>query len=150
MLLVIMTRNIKCPKCSRTSHATNSFETALNLNAKEGAEICIHQHKGELEQFVSIHNRSVSLFEPRPSWDMAPIRWPLSPEEIYQGIILDRGHSLQLRLYNDPDGTILTNVMKPIGLVCGGINLEYYFSRVDNIKWVRGTKLPHNVMGLLV
>ena len=38
--------------------------------------------------------------------------------------------------------------MRPIGLVCGGINLEYYFSRVDNIKMGAGTKLPHNVMGL--
>ena len=33
-------------------------------------------------------------------------------------------------------------------MVCGGINLEYYFSRVDNIKMGAGTKLPHNVMGL--
>ncbi|MGZ8541622.1 MAG: putative inorganic carbon transporter subunit DabA, partial [Chitinophagaceae bacterium] len=48
----------------------------------------------------------------------------------------------------DPEGNVLTNVMKPIGLVCGGINLEYYFSRVDNIKMGAGTKLPHNVMGL--
>jgi uncharacterized protein YbcC (UPF0753/DUF2309 family) len=32
--------------------------------------------------------------------------------------------------------------------VCGGINLEYYFSRVDNEKLGAGTKLPHNVMGL--
>ncbi|HMW25459.1 MAG TPA: Na-translocating system protein MpsB, partial [Ferruginibacter sp.] len=48
----------------------------------------------------------------------------------------------------DPDGSILAAVMRPIGLVCGGINLEYYFSRVDNIKLGAGTKLPHNVMGL--
>ena len=48
----------------------------------------------------------------------------------------------------DPDGAILSAVMRPIGLVCGGINLEYYFSRVDNIKMGAGTKLPHNVMGL--
>jgi uncharacterized protein len=32
--------------------------------------------------------------------------------------------------------------------VCGGINLEYFFSRVDNQKLGAGTKLPHNVMGL--
>ncbi len=38
--------------------------------------------------------------------------------------------------------------MKPIGPVCGGINLEYYFSRVDNHKLGAGTKLPHNVVGL--
>jgi uncharacterized protein YbcC (UPF0753/DUF2309 family) len=39
--------------------------------------------------------------------------------------------------------------MRPIGPVCGGINLEYYFSRVDNYKLGAGTKLPHNVMGLI-
>jgi uncharacterized protein YbcC (UPF0753/DUF2309 family) len=33
--------------------------------------------------------------------------------------------------------------------VCGGINLEYYFSRVDNYNLGAGTKLPHNVMGLI-
>lgn len=38
--------------------------------------------------------------------------------------------------------------MRPLGPVCGGINLEYYFSRVDNQKLGAGTKLPHNVMGL--
>ena len=39
--------------------------------------------------------------------------------------------------------------MKPIPPVCGGINLEYYFSRVDNQKFGAGTKLPHNVLGLI-
>ena len=33
--------------------------------------------------------------------------------------------------------------------VCGGINLKYYFSRVDNEKLGAGSKLPHNVMGLI-
>ena len=32
--------------------------------------------------------------------------------------------------------------------VCGGINLEYYFSRVDPHRLGAGTKLPHNVVGL--
>jgi hypothetical protein len=39
--------------------------------------------------------------------------------------------------------------MRPLGPVCGGINLEYFFSRVDNQKLGAGTKLPHNVMGLI-
>lgn len=30
-----------------------------------------------------------------------------------------------------------------------GINLEYFFSRTDNQKLGAGTKLPHNVMGLI-
>ncbi len=33
--------------------------------------------------------------------------------------------------------------------VCAGINLEYYFSYVDNPGWGCGTKLPHNVASLL-
>jgi len=48
----------------------------------------------------------------------------------------------------DPDGKLLVGIVKPLGPVCGGINLEYFFSRVDNQKLGAGTKLPHNVMGL--
>ena len=48
----------------------------------------------------------------------------------------------------DLEGNLLFGIMKPIGPVCGGINLEYFFSRVDNQKLGAGTKLPHNVMGL--
>src|SRR6185369_1132333 len=48
----------------------------------------------------------------------------------------------------DPDGKYLLNIMRPAAPVCGGINLEYFFSRVDNQKLGAGTKLPHNVMGL--
>jgi hypothetical protein len=33
--------------------------------------------------------------------------------------------------------------------VCAGIGLEYYFSVVDNDRYGCGTKLPHNVTGLV-
>jgi uncharacterized protein YbcC (UPF0753/DUF2309 family) len=48
----------------------------------------------------------------------------------------------------DPEGQYLFNILKAAAPVCGGINLEYFFSRVDNQKLGAGTKLPHNVMGL--
>ena len=48
----------------------------------------------------------------------------------------------------DPEGNLLLGIIRPIPPVCGGINLEYFFSRVDNQKLGAGTKLPHNVMGL--
>jgi uncharacterized protein YbcC (UPF0753/DUF2309 family) len=48
----------------------------------------------------------------------------------------------------DPTGKHLLNILRPAAPVCGGINLEYFFSRVDNNKLGAGTKLPHNVMGL--
>jgi uncharacterized protein YbcC (UPF0753/DUF2309 family) len=49
----------------------------------------------------------------------------------------------------DPDGKYLLNIVKAVAPVCGGINLEYYFSRVDNQRLGAGSKLPHNVMGLI-
>jgi uncharacterized protein YbcC (UPF0753/DUF2309 family) len=49
----------------------------------------------------------------------------------------------------DPDGKYLLGILNAAAPVCGGINLEYFFSRVDNQKLGAGTKLPHNVMGLI-
>jgi uncharacterized protein YbcC (UPF0753/DUF2309 family) len=65
-------------------------------------------------------------------------------------LFLDRRAFLNSYDYtSDPEGELLVNVIRPIGPVCGGINLEYYFSRIDNQKLGAGTKLPHNVMGLI-
>ncbi len=50
---------------------------------------------------------------------------------------------------DDNDCTILTRLMSAVVPVCGGINLEYYFSYVDSVGWGCGTKLPHNITSLL-
>ena len=128
------------------------FETALNLNAKERsrrfASINTRQRMEQVRK--AIHNRSVSLFEPRPELGHGTNTLAIiGRRRVTKGLFLDRRAFLNSYDYSiDPDGAILTGVMRPIGLVCGGINLEYYFSRVDNIKMGAGTKLPHNVMGL--
>lgn len=129
-----------------------NFETALSLNAKERSRrFSSINTKQELEQVrKAIHNRSVSLFEPRPELGHGTNTLAIiGRRQTTKGLFLDRRAFLNSYDYTtDVDGTILTAVMRPIGLVCGGINLEYYFSRVDNIKMGAGTKLPHNVMGL--
>lgn len=129
-----------------------NFETALNLNAKERSRrFASINTKQELEQVrKAIHSRSVSLFEPRPELGHGTNTLAIiGRRQTSKGLFLDRRAFLNSYDYTtDPDGAILTAVMRPIGLVCGGINLEYYFSRVDNIKMGAGTKLPHNVMGL--
>jgi uncharacterized protein YbcC (UPF0753/DUF2309 family) len=67
-----------------------------------------------------------------------------------KNLFLDRRAFLNSYDYTtDPSGELLANVIRPIGPVCGGINLEYYFSRIDNHKLGAGTKLPHNVIGLI-
>jgi uncharacterized protein len=129
-----------------------NFETALNLNAKERSRrFASINTKQELEQVrKAIHNRSVSLFEPRPELGHGTNTLAIiGRRQTTKRLFLDRRAFLNSYDYTtDPDGAILTAVMRPIGLVCGGINLEYYFSRVDNIRMGAGTKLPHNVMGL--
>jgi len=129
-----------------------NFETALNLNAKERSRrFASINTKQELEQVrKAIHSRSVSLFEPRPELGHGTNTLAIiGRRQVTKGLFLDRRAFLNSYDHTtDADGTILAAVMRPIGLVCGGINLEYYFSRVDNIKLGAGTKLPHNVMGL--
>jgi len=91
------------------------------------------------------------MFEPRPELGHGTnTLCIIGNRNITKGLFLDRRAFLNSYDHRiDPDGTLLTGVMRPIGLVCGGINLEYYFSRVDNYKFGAGTKLPHNVMGLI-
>ena len=47
----------------------------------------------------------------------------------------------------DPDGKILEGILLAIGPVGAGINLEYYFSTVNNERFGCGSKVPHNITG---
>jgi uncharacterized protein len=49
----------------------------------------------------------------------------------------------------DPDGKDLQFLLGALIPVCGGINLQYYFSRIDNEVYGAGSKLPHNIVSLL-
>ena len=48
----------------------------------------------------------------------------------------------------DPEGKILEGILLAVGPVGAGINLEYYFSTVNNERFGCGTKVPHNVAGM--
>ena len=129
------------------------FEAALDLNAWERSRrfFSINTKKGLRHVRNAIRRRSVSLFEPRPELGHGTNSLCfIGNRELTKGLFLDRRAFLNNYDYStDPDGKFLINVIKPIPLVCGGINLEYYFSRVDNYLLGAGTKLPHNVMGLI-
>ena len=49
----------------------------------------------------------------------------------------------------DGDGTVLERHLLTNGAVGAGINLEYYFSTVDNDRHGCGSKVMHNIAGLL-
>ncbi|MBL7766612.1 MAG: DUF2309 domain-containing protein [Chitinophagaceae bacterium] len=130
-----------------------SFDRALDMNAKERSRrfASISTRKNIRSIRRSILKRSVSMFEPRPELGHGTNTLCIvGRREMTQGLFLDRRAFLNSYDYRtDPDGHLLVGVMRPLGPVCGGINLEYYFSRVDNYRLGAGTKLPHNVMGLI-
>ncbi len=132
---------------------TQQFENALDLNAKERSRrFASINTKADIKHIrKQILKRSVSLFEPRPELGHGSnALCIIGRREISKNIFLDRRAFLNSYDYKtDPTGDILVNVISPIGPVCGGINLEYYFSRIDNQKLGAGTKLPHNLMGLI-
>jgi uncharacterized protein YbcC (UPF0753/DUF2309 family) len=67
-----------------------------------------------------------------------------------RGLFLDRRAFLvSYDPDTDADGTILARTLAAVGPVGAGINLEYYFSVVDRLGYGAGTKLPHNITGLI-
>jgi uncharacterized protein YbcC (UPF0753/DUF2309 family) len=129
-----------------------TFKKALDLNAKERSRrfMSIDTNQPAEKVHKKIIDRSVSLFEPRPELNHATnALCVVGRRNITQHLFLDRRSFLNsFNSQTDPDGKYLFNILKAAAPVCGGINLEYYFSRVDNRKLGAGTKLPHNVMGL--
>ncbi len=66
-----------------------------------------------------------------------------------RGIFFDRRAFLVSYDYRiDPEGTILENTLLNGGPVVAGINLEYYFSTVNNEEYGCGQKTLHNLTGL--
>jgi uncharacterized protein YbcC (UPF0753/DUF2309 family) len=67
-----------------------------------------------------------------------------------RGLFLDRRAFLvSYDPADDADGAILARTLAAVGPVGAGINLEYLFSTVDSIGYGSGTKLPHNITGLI-
>ena len=69
---------------------------------------------------------------------------------ITRGLHLDRRPFLNsYDPRQDENHAILERILAAVGPVGAGISLEYYFSSVDNERYGCGTKLPHNVTGLV-
>lgn len=95
--------------------------------------------------------RAEHLAEPRPEYGHSTNAVCIvGRRATTRGMFLDR--RAFLNSYDatlDPTDEALGRLLGAAIPVCGGINLEYYFSTVDNEGYGCGTKLPHNVTGLI-
>ncbi len=144
----------KLSAANLTQHRANEtvFGNALDKNAKERSRrfMSINTHLTPRAIHEQVKARSVSLFEPRPELNHATNALCIvGRRSLTKGVFLDRRAFLNsFDADVDPTGQYLLGILRAAAPVCGGINLEYFFSRVDNQKLGAGTKLPHNVMGL--
>lgn len=129
------------------------MEKALGRNAKErclkfvliDTEVTPEQAREE------VRRRSTGIFEPRPELNHATNAGAIvGRRALTRGLNLDR--RMFLNSYDpelDPSGDILAGILGAVVPVCGGINLEYFFSRLDCRVYGAGSKLPHNINGLI-
>lgn len=126
---------------------------ASRLNAKERVRRfpLVKSFKSYESALKEVRLRSTLLYEPRPEYNHATnFVAVVARRNLSKGLFLDRRAFLNSYEPNlDPKGKILESTLSALIPVVGGINLEYFFSRIDNEKYGSGSKLPHNVISLV-
>ncbi len=94
---------------------------------------------------------AVDLGQPRPEYGHATNAICfVGRRQRTRGLFLDRRAFLvSYDPTQDADGATLAKLLQAVGPVGAGISLEYYFSYVDPTGYGCGTKLPHNIVGLV-
>ena len=143
------------PKC----HRRDLEKITLRLDE---ARVCSAHERSrrfefarDLESFEQglhhVQERAEHISEPRPEYGHSSNAVCIvGRRSSTRGLFLDRRAFLVS--YDDTRERNTTNLQMLLGTaipVCAGISLEYFFSTVDNEKYGCGTKLPHNIAGLL-
>jgi uncharacterized protein YbcC (UPF0753/DUF2309 family) len=103
------------------------------------------------EALRHVEARSEHLAEPRPEYGHCTNAVSIvGRRSLTRGLFLDRRAFLvSYDALQDPTDRNLAALLSAIVPVCAGISLEYYFSFTDNARYGCGTKLPHNITGLV-
>ncbi len=97
-----------------------------------------------------IAGRAVDISQARPELGHATIATGfVGRRHLSQGMFMDRRCFLiSYDASVDPEGKFLERILLSAGPVGAGINLEYYFSAVNNERYGCGSKIVHNLSGL--
>ena len=131
----------------------NAFAVACRLDAHER---CRRFESAPLDltpesALIHAEAHAYDLAQPRPEYGHATNAVCIvGRRERTRGLFLDRRAFLvSYDPTRDPTAAILGALLRSVGPVGAGINLEYYFSFVDPTGYGSGTKLPHNIVGLI-
>lgn len=128
------------------------IEKARAKNALERCRRFDETHlENEREAILHVESRAYHIAQPIPEYGHATNAFCIvGKRDITKNLFLDRRAFLvSYDREIDPNQEILTALLRAVIPVCMGINLEYFFSCIDNQKYGAGTKLPHNVTSLL-
>lgn len=135
-------------------HAQIATEAARKRNARER---CRRFGSASLtgnddDALRHVETRCQDLSQVRPEYNHATnALCVVGRREWSRGLFLDRRAFLTSYdpTQDDEDSSILFRILAAAIPVCAGINLEYFFSTVDNKHYGSGSKLPHNLVSLL-
>jgi uncharacterized protein YbcC (UPF0753/DUF2309 family) len=136
------------------AHAVQAIERALEGNAHErarrfeSAPLTFAPHDAR----EHVDDRAEDFAQVRPEWGHATnALCVVGRRERTRGLFLDRRAFLVSYdpTQDDAEQSVLARILAAAVPVCAGINLEYYFCRVDPTGWGCGTKLPHNITSLV-
>ena len=141
---------------SMAGHFDEAYEVLERARRLDAQERSRRFHDAPLsitpeEALRHVEARSAHLAQPRPEYGHCTNSIAIvGRRQFTRGLHLDRRPFL---ISYDPtidtDDKILERILAAVGPVGAGISLEYYFSAVDNEVFGCGTKLPHNVTGLI-
>lgn len=130
----------------------DSFNKVLIRNSEERSDDfeLIKKYKNKKNYLTDLSLRSYSIFEPRPELGHTKnALCVVASRDLTRGLSLERRAFLQSYDWSiDPDGEILNSILSAAVPVCGGINLDYFFSRMNTDSMGAGSKLSHNIVGL--
>ncbi|MCL4460233.1 MAG: DUF2309 domain-containing protein [Nitrospirae bacterium] len=124
-------------------------QTGLSLAAERLRSFPGSYEKSDGDVSSRISSRSHDWAEVRPEWGLSGnAAFLIGRRDLTRGI--DLGGRVFLQEYDDlldPSGKILETLLSGPLVVGRWINLEHYFSTIDNDVYGSGSKVSHNVVG---
>jgi len=146
------TQDLSSGDSAKLAEIQHNLSEACQRNALERCQrFSSFDEKSAQKALEHVRERAFDIAQPRPEYGHSLNALAiLGPRELTEGLYLARRSFLLSYDWKiDPDGEILKGIIIGGIPVCVNINMDYYFSTVDNDNFGCGSKLPLNLTSLL-